>query len=88
MPYQPPGCAKRGGNGVKLAPFIQMPVEKGRLDSNGVLGWNEAQADIVNTLGAKKWPALSQEEDQEMLSEELEVEETHIDQSFLDSSHA
>ena len=42
----------------------------------------------MKTLGAKKWPALSQEEDQEMLSEELEVEETHIDQSFLDSSHA
>ena len=42
----------------------------------------------MNMLGAKKWPTPPQGEDQGMLSEELEVEETQIDQSFLDCNHA
>ena len=88
MPYQTPGCAQHGGNGVKLPPFIQIPIEKARLDSSGLDGWNEAQVDIMTMLGAKKWPAPPQGEDQGMLSEELEVEETQIDQSFLDCNHA
>ena len=88
VPYQTPGCAQHGGNGVKLPPFVQIPIEKARLDSSGLIGWNEAQVDIVNMLGAKTWPTHPQEEDQEMLSEELEIEETQIDQSFLDYNHA
>ena len=42
----------------------------------------------MNMLGAKKQPDLSQGEDQGMISEELEVEETQIDQSFLDCNRA
>ena len=42
LPYQPPGCIKRGGNGVKLPPFIQIPIEGTRLDSDGLVGWDEA----------------------------------------------
>ena len=60
VPYQPPGCAKHGGNGVKLAPFIQMPVEKARLDSSGLDGWKEAQVDIMKTLAAMKLPVSPQ----------------------------
>ena len=40
----------------------------------------------MNMLGAKEWPTPPQGEDHAMLSEELEVEETQIDQSFLDSN--
>ena len=88
VPYQTPGCAQHGGNGFKLPPFIQIPIEKARLDSSGLDGWNEAQVDIMNMLGAKKWPTPPQGEDHAMLSEELEVEETQIDQSFFDCNHA
>ena len=87
VPYQTPGCIKRGENGVKLPPFIQIPIEKTRLDSDGLIDWNEAMLDIKETLGGKKWPVPSQEEDEEMLSEELEIEETQIAQSCLDCTH-
>ena len=83
MPYQPPGCVKQGGNGIRLAPFIQIPIEKDVLDLSELIGWNEAQVDIANTLGAQKCIVPPQDEDQQMLSEELEVEETHIEQSFF-----
>ena len=53
MPYQTPGCAQHGGNGFKLPPFIQIPIEKARLNSSGLDGWEEAQVDILNMLGAK-----------------------------------
>ena len=42
----------------------------------------------MNMLGAKKQPDPPQGEDQGMISEELEVEETQIDQSFLDCNRA
>ena len=53
MPYQTPGCAQHGGNGFKLPPFIQIPILKARLNSSGLDGWEEAQVDILNMLGAK-----------------------------------
>ena len=88
VPYQPPGCVKHGVNGVKLAPFIHIPIEKDMLASSGLIGWNEAQVDIVNTFGAQKWTVPPQDEDQEMLSKEFEVEETQVDQSIFDSDLA
>ena len=71
-----------------MPPFIQLSIEKDRLDSNGLIGWNEAQADIANALGAKRRLVLPHEEDEEMLSEELAIEETQIAQSSLDCTHA
>ena len=40
VPYQVPGCVKRSSNGVKLPPFIQIPIENTRLDPNGLIWWN------------------------------------------------
>ena len=54
VPYQPPGCTSRGGNGILLPPFIQIPVEETSLDSDGLFGWIEAQVDIKETLGVMK----------------------------------
>ena len=87
VPYQTPGCIKRGDNGVKLPPFIQIPIEKARLDSDGLIHWNEAMLDIKETLGAKKCPASPQDKDQKMFSEEIAIEETQIAQSCLDFTH-
>ena len=88
MPFQAPGCSKRGDNGVILPPFFQIPIERSRLDSSGLVGWNEAQRDIMNTLGAKRRTTPPQAEDEEMFSEELAVEETQLAQSSLDCTHA
>ena len=38
----------------------------------------------MRSLGGKKWPIPSHEEDSEMLSEELEAEKTQIDQRSFD----
>ena len=54
VPFQAPDCAKRGNNVVNLPPFIQIPIEKDKLDSNGLMGWKEAQVDILSALGANK----------------------------------
>ena len=87
VPFQAPGCSKRGDNGVILPPFIQLPIERSSLDSSGLIGWNEAQLDILNILGAERRPTSPQADDEEMLSEELAVEETQIAQSSLDCTH-
>ena len=76
MPFQAPGCSKRGDNGVILPDFFQIPIERSRLDSSGLIGWNEAQRDIMNAIGAKRRTTSPQAEDEEMFSEELAVEET------------
>ena len=76
MPFQAPGCSKRGDNGVILPPFFPILIERSRLDSSGLIGWNEAQRDIMNAIGAKRRTTSPQAEDEEMFSEELAVEET------------
>ena len=87
LPFQTPGCTKNGGNGIKLPPFIQNPIEKASLDSNGLIWWNEVQVDIAEALGVKFRREGHLEEDQEMKTEDIEVEETQLEQSSMDISH-
>ena len=78
---------KYGGNGVKLPPFIQNPIEKANLDSNGLIWWNEVQVDITNALRSKVRHEDHLEEDKEMKTEDVAVEETQLEQSSLEISH-
>ena len=87
IPYQAPGCTKHGGNGITLPPFIQNPIDKVRLDSNGLRGWSEAQVDIARALGARVRREAHLEENEEMATEDIAVEEDQLAQSSLDISH-
>lgn len=76
VPFQAPGCSKRGDNGVILPPFIQNPIEKGALDPKALIGWDKTKDDIVDALGGKRKPAIHGEEDRVMTFEEDIAEET------------
>ena len=87
VPYQAPGCTKHGGNGIILPPFIQNPIDKVRLDSNGLRGWSEAQIDITRALGARVRCEAHLEENEEMATEDIAVKEDQLAQNSLDISH-
>ena len=69
-----------------MPPFIQNPIEKASLDSNGLIWWNEVQVDIAEALGVKVRREGHLEEDQEMKTEDIAVEETQLEQGSIDIS--
>ena len=75
------------GNGIILPPFIQNPIDKVRLDSNGLRGWSEAQIDIARALGARVRCEAHLEENEEMATEDIAVKEDQLAQNSLDISH-
>ena len=87
MHYQPPGCYKEAINGIKLPPRIQIPIDRTSLDSNELEHWSQVQNEIARALGAKVGTKDDEEQDEEMKSEDIWVEETELAESFIDLFH-